>query len=161
MMKAGFALTGRHVLFGMVGFFGIVTLVNVVMIWLALSSWPGLSGVGYRDAAAQRAMLAERDAIASLGWTADLSIAQQGSLSRLDVLLTDRQGMTVTGIALSADFRRNVVEALDRTVALVPGPQGAFSGDVSLPARGQWTLRLVATRDGKQLWVEDRTIWLN
>lgn len=161
MMKEGFALTGRHVLFGMVGFFGVVTLVNAVMIWLALSSWPGLSGVGYRDAAAQRAMLAERDAIASLGWTADVSITQQGASTIVDVSLIDRQGVPVTGIALTAAFRRKVVEALDRTVILPPGPQGRFSGKVIVPARGQWTLRLVAVRDGKQLWVEDRTIWLN
>ena len=161
MMKQDFALTGRHVLFGMVGFFGVVTLVNAVMIWLALSSWPGLSGVGYRDASAQRAMLAERDAAASLGWKADVSIGQNGTSSIVNVSLIDRQGLPIRGIKLSATFRRKVVAALDRTVVLVPDSKGHFSGQLSLPARGQWTVRLIVMRDEKQLWVEDRTIWLN
>lgn len=161
MVRPGFSLTGRHVLAIVLGFFGIVTAVNGVMIWLALDSWPGLTGAGYRDAAAQNAMLAEHERMAALGWTADIDIVPVRAGRELTVTLSARQGEPVTGVALEAAFRRPVVEGMDRLVTLIPISAGRYRGVVALPAVGQWTLRLIATRDGKRLWAEERPLWLN
>ncbi len=161
MRAAGFSLTGRHVLTGLLGFFGVVCAVNAAMVWMALSSWPGLSGGGYRDAAAQRAIMAAGRAIAARGWKADLAVSQVDGRLHISVTVTDREDRPVRDISLVGHFRRSVVDRFDRMLALRPGPDGRHAGGISLPAKGQWTLRLVALREGRELWAEDRAIWLN
>ena len=60
-------ITGRHVLFGMVGAFGVIITVNVIMAWQAVSTFPGLEVKN--SYVASQTFDAERRAQEALGWT--------------------------------------------------------------------------------------------
>ena len=59
-------ITGRHVLLGMVGAFGVIITVNVVMAWQAVSTFPGLEVKN--SYVASQTFDAERKAQLALGW---------------------------------------------------------------------------------------------
>ncbi len=149
----GFRLTGRHVLYAMLGFFGIVIAVNLAFVHLALSSWTGLTDHdSYRTGLSWNRTL-ERDAAQrSLGWTVGIEtrVARSGTDTdrRLDLTLTlrDRSGVPLTGLALSGEAVHPVLEANDRGLDFAATDDGRYAATVVLPAAGDWGLKLVATR---------------
>jgi nitrogen fixation protein FixH len=155
-------LTGRHVLYWILGFFAVVLAANGTFVYLALSTWTGLStenayqrGIDYNDvldtAARQRA----------LGWTGALSFAPAGDgRVRLSLAVTDRRGMPVDNLEVAADIRRPTNEDFDQAAVLAPGGAGVYEAELELPLRGQWDVRAIGeAQDGRRFEIEER-IWL-
>lgn len=155
-------ITGRHVLIGVLAFFGIVIAANAAFVALALDSWTGLStdnayqrGLAYnetlRSAAAQRA----------LGWTAKLAFSQDAAGGgQLEVGFVDRRGAPVEDLSVAGQIRRPTHEGFDREVVLERSGPGRYAARLELPLGGQWDVLLEATsRHGARFRIEDR-IWL-
>ena len=88
-------LTGRHVLFALLGFFGVMLIANGFFIYFALSTYQGLDnpnayerGVNYN----QRIEAAEKQA--ALGWSHQVVA---GDVGKLQVIIRDKTGEPVTG----------------------------------------------------------------
>lgn len=150
-------LTGRHVLFAMLAFFGVIIAVNSTFIYLALTTWTGLStenayqrGVDYNDvldaAARQRA----------LGWTGVVSYGE----GRLSLTVTDRQGFPVDNLTFKVDIRRPTNADFDRTLDLAFSGAGTYEAELTLPLLGQWDARAIGeTPDGQRFEIVER-LWL-
>lgn len=150
-------VTGRHVLYAVLAFFAVVLAANGTFIFLALSTWTGLStenayqrGIDYNEvldaAARQRA----------LGWTGALKFDGRG---RLSLIVADRQGKPVDKLTVRADIRRPTNENFDRAVTLARSGAGTYSVELELPLRGQWDVRAIGeAQDGRRFEIEDR-IW--
>ena len=149
----GFRITGRHVLFAMLGFFGVVIAVNITFVHLALDSWTGLTDHdSYRTGLSWNRTL-ERDAAQkALGWSVGVDARAErsgvGEDRRLELTLTlrDRDGRPLSGLRLSGDALHPVLEADDRSLGFVEAGGGRYVGTVVLPGGGDWGLKLVATR---------------
>lgn len=136
-------LTGRKVLAIFTGAFGLIIVVNLVMAWSAISTFPGLevqnsyvASQGFNDRLAnQRA----------LGWDVRVEVAS----GELRVHITDPDGSPAEVADLAATLGRATHTRDDITPAFHYA-QGAFRAPVHL-ARGNWNLRLVATApDGSE-----------
>ena len=123
-------LTGRHVLFGLLAFFGFVLLANAVFIYLALDTFTGLT----TDNAYQRGLqynetLEARAAQRELGWSAQVTFAESGGEAGvLTVVLKDRAGAPLEDLRVSGEVRRPTHEGHDRAVTLARSGAGTKAG---------------------------------
>ena len=134
-------------------FFGVVTGINGVMIYEALSTMRGVD----TESTYQAGRMFEQD-IAMLKaqnarhWQVDakLTPAPDGT-RRLDVVARDEAGDVLTGMAASASFERPTDRGLDRKFALAEDSPGQFHGRTDL-IPGQWDLVIEISRQGQQLF---------
>lgn len=162
MLRAGQPLTGRRVLFMLLGFFGVVTAVNGVFIYAAISSFSGLETENaYSKGLAYNETLRAAEAQRALGWTVELNHRSlDGDRREMTVSFRDKAGRPLEGLAVAAELRRPVRQGFDRTVTLVPLGEGRYGAELALPFAGQWHAQVQATaRDGSAYVMEQR-LWL-
>ena len=149
-------ITGRHVLFALLGAFGVVLAVNGAFLFLALSSYPGATERAFAQGLGHDAALGARAAQAALGWTTALDFdARSGALS---FRAADALGRPVTGAAVTAELRRPVHAAADRSIVLSETAPGRYAAETGLAA-GQWDLRLTLRRGAAAGYVVERRLW--
>ncbi len=156
------AITGRHVLFALLAFFGVIFAANGAFIWLALGTFTGLQedgsnqrGLGYQqqlDAAAAQA---------ARGWQLQLEhlVGADGQLL-LQVALRDRDGAAVDGIAVLGQLRRPADASFDQDLTFTPEGGGRYRAAVDLAGPGQWDIWLETARHGGVPHRHRQRIWV-
>lgn len=159
----GRRITGRVVLFCLLGFFGLIMTVNGVFVYLALDSFSGLTtDRAYQKGLAYNERLAAERAQRALGWVVVIEVDWRGpnTESTIAVLLRDRDGVPLDGMALSAELRRPAEARSDRHLEFSGVGSGRYVAGAALAQRGNWDLHLSATApDGTALRVT-RRLWL-
>jgi nitrogen fixation protein FixH len=134
-------LTGRAVLFWIVGFFAVVFAVNGVLVRAATSTFGGLetqssykAGLLFEDEVAK----AERQQ--ALQWQVDGKLARgRAGEAVLDIRVRDAQGAAVDGLTADAKLAHPADSKRDHVIHLSRAGAGAFRGaDAAEP--GQWEL---------------------
>lgn len=146
-------LTGRAVLFWLVGFFALVFGVNAVMVKAATSTFGGVettssykAGLKFKDEIAA----AERQA--GLQWHVDGKLVHdKAGEAVLDIVVRDASGKAVTGLEATARLAHPADERRDHVVPLSVVGAGKFHGVAIAPA-GQWELILDLDRDGERVF---------
>ena len=145
-------LTGWMVLLYLLMFFGVITGVNVVMIYEALSTMRGVDTQSAYQAGRRFeqdvAMLKAQDA---RHWQVDAQLRPSSDGTRLELVARDEAGHLLTGMAASAGFERPTDRGMDRNIALTEDPPGQFHGKMELPP-GQWDLVIELSQQGQQLF---------
>lgn len=140
--------TGRKFLAILLGAFLLVTAVNGLMIWLALSSWTGLvSDSAYEEGLGFDRVLAESRAEATLGWQG--KVTYDAVKGRLSIVLADRAGRPLSGLQLSAQWLRPTHEGFDREIALPELAPGSYGAAIRPPLPGQWDVRVTVKEGGR------------
>lgn len=160
--RPGFRITGRKVLFGLIAFFGLITVANVIMIWLAIGTFPGVvTNSAYQAGREYPAMLAAAEAQQELGWQVQEHISAAGADEPLAVRIdaNDRDGAPLSGLSVTVGLASPTHEGLDRRLALTEGEIGLYQGVTDgLPA-GQYNLTIEAEDgDGKQFRSVNRIV---
>lgn len=133
--------TGRHMLYIMIGFFGVIIAVNLVMLTVATRSWTGLV-VENSYVASQKFndVLAAAEAQEKLGWTSSVTVTARDATVRI----TGAESAPVTGLAVRLALARPVHEAEDTTLELLERSPGEYSAEANI-ATGAWDAELTAT----------------
>ncbi len=131
--------TGRHMLFAMLAFFGVIIVVNLTMAIFASTSWTGLvvknSYVASQDFNRQ---LEQAKIQATRGWSG--SITYRKGLVVLS--LVDKTGQPVLLDPAIARIGRPAFEQVDRQVAMVHQGDGIYhAADVLAPGVWQVSVR--------------------
>jgi nitrogen fixation protein FixH len=134
-------LTGRHVLFLLLGFFGTVFAVNGVLVRAAISTFGGVETVSSYKAGLQFAhevAVAERQD--ALHWLVSGKLARDGAgQAVLDITARDARGVPLADLRADARLAHPADERLDRVVPVRAVAAGAFHGRASAQP-GQWDL---------------------
>jgi nitrogen fixation protein FixH len=146
-------LTGRTVLFLLLGFFGFVGIVNVVMVKAAISTFGGVdTPSSYQAGIDFKSERAAADAQRALGWMVDGEVSAADSGSRaLTVTVKDKTGEPVSGIDVVARFAHPVDTRRDVVLAMHPVGHGVFTGGGPVPA-GRWRLDIDILRDDERMF---------
>jgi len=136
-----YEVTGRTVLFWLLGFFGAVFVVNAVMVRAATSTFGGLqtpssykAGLMFTGEAARAARQQAR------GWHVDGTILRdRAGNAMLDISVHDAKGAAVTGLTADATLAHPADARRDRVIALSRVGAGEFRGQTQGHA-GQWEL---------------------
>ncbi|MEQ8196350.1 MAG: FixH family protein [Rhodospirillales bacterium] len=142
-------LTGKHVMMMMLGFFGLIIVVNGIFMYFALDSWPGLGAQdAYRKGLAYNETLQAAERQNKLGWRSETAFVARGNnAGRLRVDIRDAQNRAVTGLAVTARLVRPTHEGYDQTVPLKADAQDAYAADVTLPLPGRWRMTIEARKN--------------
>lgn len=157
-MKAARPITGRHVLFGFLAFFGLIFAANAMFVYFALSSWTGLeTRQHYNEGLAYNRILAADDRQKTLGWQARIEVEQMaGHRARVLVTLFDRGGNALDNVDVSSSFIRPTHEGHDFSGALAPLGNGRYAAEFDVPLAGQWDVRVAANRGDNRYYKQDR-----
>ncbi|MFN3522777.1 MAG: FixH family protein [Phenylobacterium sp.] len=152
----GFRIRGWHVLVAMIGFFGVITAVNAVMITLAIQSFPGqVSVTPYEDGIAYNRRLAQMAAQERLGWRAVAGVRGE----EVVVEIRDRLDGPVEGLKVTGRLERPATESGRINPAfkeIAPGVYAARAGAMS----GAWDLTFDAVdAGGRRFEGERRLMW--
>lgn len=141
-----------------VGLFLVVVAVNATMIWLALGSFSGLVAERPYDLGlTYNRNLEAAAAQAELGWSLEV-IAELAApaVATLEVRLTDRDGLPLTGAVLDASLVRPLGAGEEVPLAFTPAIAGRYRATAALPQPGVWDLRVRVERDDERFMTEER-----
>jgi nitrogen fixation protein FixH len=146
-------LTGRAVLFWLIGFFGLVFLVNGIMVKAATSTFAGLeTGSSYKAGLLFKSETQSAERQASLHWHVDGKLLRdKAGEAVLDVVVRDEKGVAVSGLSGTARLAHPATSKLDHDVALNVIGAGAFRGAVAAQP-GQWELIIDLERNGDRVF---------
>jgi nitrogen fixation protein FixH len=147
-------LTGRTVLFALIGFFAVVIGVNGVMMALAIGTMPGLeaekpyqAGIGYN------AEIETARAQAARNWKVTSHVRRgTGGQTVVRVEAYDATGVPLPGLTVTVRLRRPTDQRADRTLWLGEGDKGIYLGDAANVAPGAWEIELDAERGPERVF---------
>ncbi|MEM7173335.1 MAG: FixH family protein [Pseudomonadota bacterium] len=152
------SISGRHVLWALLAFFGVVTAVNGVMVWLAISSFSGLEtvnayqkGLRYNEALAMRAVQEQ------LGW--EIGMTYDPDIGRIQVIYTDNRGHPINDLVVTAEIIRPTHRGHDQKISLHAQEPGLYGATVLLPLVGQWRVKITAERSDGTRFLMEQDLW--
>jgi len=156
-------LTGRKVLFMLLGFFGVVFGVNFLMMKLAIDTLPGTEV----DSAYSASLAYEQDIVAARdqnarNWKVDAHI-QRGADggATLQVEARDDSGKPMSGLKFQGRLERPTDRRADQPVVLAEMGIGVYRGSAPLIAAGQWDLVLEGIAAGRRIFLSKNRVLLN
>lgn len=152
---AGRPITGRMVLAAFLVFFGTIIAMNVTMLRLATSTFPGLE----TDSAYRAGQRYNREAQAAAeqaarGWRVEAAIVRDGTgAAHVAVSALDRDGRALTDLKGSVRLAHPADRRRDGLTDLVPAAPGRLEGALPGIAPGRWTAVITLERDGERLFL--------
>jgi nitrogen fixation protein FixH len=147
-------LTGRTVLFALLGFFGVVIAVNGVMMALAIGTMPGLENeTPYRAGIGYNAEIGAARAQATLRWKVASHVDRDADgRAAVTVEARDSEGAPVPGLGVMVRLVRPTDKRADRTVWLGERETGIYLGTAADVAPGVWEIELEAERGSQRVF---------
>jgi nitrogen fixation protein FixH len=140
-------LKGRHVLLGLVAFFGLMLVANTFLVYFALATFSGgerpdpyRSGLHYNETVEA----AERQA--ELGWQTE--VTYDAKSGRLLLNFLDKMKAPVTGLRMGATLSRPATDKEDRSADFKEVSPGIYATDVEL-APGLWVISVASNQAGE------------
>ena len=156
-------LTGRMVLGLLLGFFGLVIGVNLLMMKLAIDTLPGtnvdsayLASLRYDHEIAVAREQAQRD------WKIDAKVERQpDGLTTLRVEARDHNGVPLAGLTFFGRLERPADKRSDKEVTLAEIGEGIYRGQTSGVQPGLWELVLEGDATGNRVFLSKNRMVLN
>lgn len=145
-------LTGRMVFAMLIGFFGFITVVNIVMIRAAITTFGGVdTPSSYQAGLAFKAEEVAAAAQEARDWnvTARIAPAANGAAVSIDVL--DAAGQPIAGAEVVARLAHPIDERKDIVIAVREIGSGNYVGTAPA-APGQWNLDIEVSKRGERLF---------
>jgi len=123
--------------------FAVVLAANVVLVYFALASWPGLAyeNPSERGRKFNQVLQAEEKAH-GLGWKFTLRYVDHS----VEVRIVDASGAALDDLGLTGTLVRPLGGIADTRLAFGTVAPGVYRAPVDLVAPGQWEVRVAATR---------------
>lgn len=135
---------------------GVVIVVNSFMAYSALSTFPGTAGGdGFDLSNNYNAILARMKQEVALGWTVRAEVDKAGHPV---VVLTDRSGNVLAGVAIEATAQRPLGDQHTTNVRFSEVSPGRYLGAAVLDEKGQWDLEVSATAGGHEFMTTRRLV---
>ena len=155
-------ITGKHVVFFFIAFFGIIFTVNGYMIYKSQSSWTGLeTHDAYRKGLKYNQKLSASSAQNTRDWTMDLTrkeLADGGF--ELTAIPKDKNNEGLSALNMKASLVRPTHEGIDREFPLKETGLGVYTGTIGKIPLGKWYLLVTASRNGQVLYRSKNELYL-
>jgi nitrogen fixation protein FixH len=154
-------IQGRHVLFILIGFFGVMLAVNGIFIYLAVSTFNGLESDAYQKGIHYNDRIDAGGRQSALGWSHSVALWADGVVR---VSVKDRQGAAVSGLAISGEIGRPVADRFTLALSFRETGAGTYIATPASLEPGNWIVSLQATRaesaSGASAYQIKERLWL-
>jgi len=145
-------LTGRFVLFCLIGFFAAISVANGIMIRAAVTTFGGVE----TSSSYQAGLVFSRETAAAhaqdeLRWQVRADIQPLSGKTLVAIDARDADGRPVSGLQASARLAHPTDRRGDKAVTLSEGTSGHFHGTTEA-ITGQWDVVIELSRDGERLF---------
>lgn len=142
-----FTFTGWHMLFLMVAFFGTIITVNMVLVFKAVGSYPGVdTQQSYRQGLAYNETLNARVRQKTLEWSADITVTPA---QKIILNITDKNTMPVRGLTVTGILKHPTDTNQDKDLVFMQNMQ-----------TGQYEVQLDTHLKGKK-WLLTKAVYAN
>lgn len=140
-------LTGHHVLFMFLAFFGVMLTVNAYFLFVALKSFPGEQVLNpYETGLKQNEIIAQQEKEAELGWQVELGfVKQESGEPKLVSIWRDRDGSPLGELIVEATLVRTTTEDGRRDLILEQDGTSRYTSLLDGLGLGLWNTELTAT----------------
>jgi nitrogen fixation protein FixH len=143
-------ISGRIVLVCLIGFFGVVSIANAIMIGAAVSTFSGVETSNSYQAGLNFA----RDAEAALAqdalhWQVKANLRTSAAATLIEIDARDAENRPLVGLQATAHLSHPTDRRADQDVVLAEGTAGHFTGGAT-PIAGQWDVIIELSRDGQR-----------
>lgn len=163
-MDGTFKITGRHVVWSLIAFFGLIFAVNGYFLYAAISTYTGVvaqepyrKGLHYNDRIADDELQQRR------GWAVKLDLAP--SRDKLTLAVDGSDGKPVAGIALHGFVGRPASDKADMKVDFAEVSPGRYTAALPRLADGTWLIKLNGTlpdaKPGDPPYRLTKRLWLS
>ena len=143
-------MKGHHVLFWLMGFFGLMLVVNGVFLWAAITSFPGedvhhsyLQGIHFNDRLSAQAYQEK------MGWRSEVGLLTSDDGDVLICRILGPDGSALPAGPVTAEIRRAASQNSDIVLTLAPVGGGEYRASLPLLSEGAWHVIIdTEIRDG-------------
>lgn len=154
-------LSGRTVLFCLIAFFAVISLVNGIMIRAAVSTFGGVETASSYQAGLAYAREADAaHAQDALNWQVKASVRPSAGMTQVEIDARDAAGAALAGLQAVARLERPTDRRADQAIAMREESAGQFRGTAG-PVAGQWDLVIELSRDGARVFRSRNRVVLN
>lgn len=155
-----FRITGKMVFWSLVAFFGVITVANIIMIWIAVSSFTGIEAKNaYEAGRTFNESVAASQAQNAADWQVKIDFNR--SADRISAAIRDPQAAPMSGLNVIVKFRNPVTAQADQMVELSERESGLYSGVTPALTDGQWDLVLEARRGDELVYTSRNRVLLD
>ncbi|MTI00203.1 FixH family protein [Roseibium sp. RKSG952] len=156
------AITGKTVLFWLLGFFAVIFTANAIFIYLALGSFPGVAvESSYKASQAFNSDIAAAKAQLARGWDVNAGVVRaSGQDVVVEVDAKDASGQALNGLLFTASLSRPANDLADISVPLSETSDGIYTARVPNIGAGNWNVEIEATDDGQRVFRSQNRIFL-
>ena len=137
-------ITGKHVFWSLVVFFGVIIIVNGIMVYFATDTFTGIEtenaykkGLSYNDTLEDAARQHE------LGWQITITTTPHWqNVGQLTLTAINKHGHPLRALTGQVTFRRPTHEGHDRQFTLTEIAPGRYSTPTPLTLPGQWDMTI-------------------
>jgi nitrogen fixation protein FixH len=149
---------GRHVLFALLAFFGVMFIVNGIFLYYAVGTFNGFeTSDAYRKGVNYNERIASEATQAAHGW--EPVTRYEANAQKLIIEMRDAQGKGVAGLTLSGLVRHPVTDRDDQNITFFETAPGRYSAPLEL-SPGQWIFTGKATGSGGTLYRFKQRLWV-
>lgn len=154
-------LTGRHVLFILLAFFGVMIAVNAYFTFVAVKSFRGEDVPrSYRQGLEYNQTLAARAEQERSGWTAGVNLVKDdANPGKIILEFKDKDNRALPGLVIHAKLRHPVDTNLDQLLSFTDAGEGRYIANPN-PLTGHWTLEADA-QQGDFVFKVRHELWEN
>jgi nitrogen fixation protein FixH len=135
-------ITGRHVLIGLVGFFGVMLIANGIFVYFALTTFGGMDNRNaYQEGLNYNQRIADARKQVALGWTHTVALSGEG---HLELNLRDKAGNAVHGLAVKGEIQRPVGDDAAHPLVFRETGNGVYAAETARLDAGGWIVSLEA-----------------
>ncbi len=149
IQKSERKLSGKHVLFMFLAFFGVIFVVNGIFLSKAITSFPGeITKKSYMQGLKYNSVLKQKELQQQLGWSAEIGVVSNELVTRV----SDGSGNPLTDVVITAELNQHSDEHKIETFELSETSTGEFSYSLSDFEKGRWTANIkVLSTSGETL----------
>ena len=145
--RSDHVIEGRHVLLGLIAFFGIIIIANAVFLYFAVSTFSGGDASNaYRKGLRYNETLEAEKRQEERGWRTEL--AYDDRAGRLTLKVLDQAAAPITGLHVGAKLERPATDREDRRVTLEEAGEGVYAATIDL-APGVWVIAIASRPEGE------------
>ncbi len=156
-------LTGKHVIYWVIGFFAVIFIANGFFVYYAVSTFRGEDSMHpYQQGIDYNQTLAERRAQAASGWTAEIDLEE----GRLELKIRNGDGTYIPGLKVTGVLKHPTETDLDIPLTFAQTEANTYIVSIPPEAYGheapgkEWDLHTVARKPDGSKFKTRNELWL-